>query len=234
MPIVNLIGFASGHSCYSRNRDNQTVSEAPQEARDILEFWLGDSVESPEQATARKDYWYRGGKAVDDAIESKFGHLLKPACAGELDHWMDSAEGAAALVILLDQFTRNTWRGTVRAYAGDAHAHALVDRFLASDAHRSLPVTGRIFLYHPFHHSETLTEQDRGIALVDSIRQDVDSVWHNYIDRSVAGFTRHRNIVADFGRFPHRNEILGRSSTPEELAFLQGGAENFGQAKPKS
>jgi len=210
------------------------VSKAPQEARDILEFWLGDSVEGPEQATARKDYWYRGGKAVDKAIESKFGHLLEPACAGELDHWMDSAEGAGALVIVLDQFTRNTWRGTERAYAGDEHAHALVVRFLASDMHRSLPVTGRIFLYHPYHHSETLTEQDRGIALVDAIRQDVDSSWHSYIDRSVAGFTRHRNIVADFGRFPHRNEILGRSSTPEELAFLQGGAENFGQAKSKS
>ena len=100
--------------------------------------------------------------------------------------------------------------------------------------HIALSCDWQDFLYHPFHHSETLTEQDRGIALVDSIRQDVDSVWHNYIDRSVAGFTRHRNIVADFGRFPHRNEILGRSSTPEELAFLQGGAENFGQAKPKS
>ena len=98
-----------------------------------------------------------------------------------------------------------------------------------SGAHRELSVPGRIFLYHPFHHSETLAEQQRSVELVDAIRHDVDAEWHPYIDRVVAGFGRHRDIVARFGRFPHRNLTLGRESTSAEAAFLADGADHFGQ-----
>jgi len=132
-------------------------------------------------------------------------------------------------VILLDQFTRNTFRSTPRAYAGDAPALGLALAAIEDGTHRRLPVMGRIFLYHPLHHAESLALQDRGVALVDGIRHDVASEWHEFLDRRVAGFRRHRDIVARFGRFPHRNATLGREDTIEETRYLAGDHETFGQ-----
>ena len=130
---------------------------------------------------------------------------------------------------MLDQFTRNSFRNTLRAYAGDARALQVTQAIVAAGSDRSLPVMGRIFLYHPFHHGESLELQDRGVSLVDGIRKDVPELWHEFLDRRVAGFTRHRNIVARFGRFPHRNAVLGRRNTPQEADYLAGDHENFGQ-----
>jgi uncharacterized protein (DUF924 family) len=195
----------------------------------IIDFWLADSVIGPDEAMARREYWYTGGPHVDDAIESDFGQLICAAIDGDLGDWEDSSSGALALVILLDQFTRNTRRGTPGAYSGDEHALGVVTRAITRDGHRELSPPARIFLYHPFHHSERLEDQDRSIALVDAIRLDAEARWHAYIDRSVAGFTRHRDIVARFGRFPHRNRVLGRSNTPVEHQFLASDADHFGQ-----
>ena len=91
-----------------------------------------------------------------------------------------------------------------------------------------------IWLYHPFHHSERIGDQDQGLALLNALRDRAEDEWKPYVAQSIEGWTRHRNIVAEFGRFPHRNLILGRESTPEELAYINGGGENFGQAAPGS
>ncbi|MCB1740966.1 MAG: DUF924 domain-containing protein [Gammaproteobacteria bacterium] len=212
---------------------NNDISRDPAEdhaaALAVVQFWLGPSVDGPEPAETRRAFWYHGGEAVDMAIRERFEHRLRQALAGELDHWAHSAQGALALVILLDQFTRNIYRSTPQAYAGDPRALGVAERSVQSGLHRQLPVTGRIFLYHPFHHAESLADQDRAVALVDAIRHDVDADWHDYLDRRVAGFARHRDIVARFGRFPHRNPILGRVSTPEEATYLAGDHESFGQ-----
>lgn len=196
---------------------------------DIVAFWLGPSLESPEAATARREWWYRGGAAVDDDIRARFGALVPQACARALMDWQSTPDGALALILLLDQFTRNIYRNTPEAYAGDACAFEIVSRAIERELDRELHPVARIWLYHPFHHAERLEEQDRGLALLDTVLRAAPEPWHPYIQRSIQGWTRHRGIVARFGRFPHRNPVLGRASTEEERVFLAEDAESFGQ-----
>ena len=196
---------------------------------DIVTFWLGDSRDGPDRAHARRGWWYEGGPAVDEAIRARFGDLVPRACARELMGWRDTPEGALALVLLLDQFTRNLYRGTVRAYAGDPCAFEVVRHAIDRRLDRGLHPVARIWLYHPFHHSEEVAEQDRGLDLLRALRQHADPDWRAYVERSIEGWTRHRDTVARFGRFPHRNAVLGRKSTAEELAHLAADGRRFGQ-----
>lgn len=196
---------------------------------DIVGFWLADSLDAPENAYARRDWWYKGGPTVDDEIRARFGGLVTRACAGDLAGWGETPDGALAQILLLDQFTRNLYRNTPEAYAGDALAFAYVNETIDKGLDRDLHPVCRIWLYHPFHHSEEIVEQERGGALLKAVRDSADPAWHAYIDRSIWGWGRHRDIVARFGRFPHRNAVLGRESTPEELAHMAEGGESFGQ-----
>jgi len=198
----------------------------------ITAFWLGPALESPDQAIARKDFWYRGGPAVDAEIRQRFGPQVDEACAGGLAEWEGSSEGAFAMILLLDQFTRNLFRGTADAWKGDPRAFQIVNRAIEARLDRALHPVERIWLYHPFHHSERLADQDRGLEILRALRDEAEPAWQPYVEQSIKGWTRHRNIVAEFGRFPHRNLILGRESTPAEQAYIDGGGENFGQAAP--
>ena len=199
---------------------------------DIVTFWLSDSRDRPDRAHARRGWWYEGGPAVDEEIRARFGALVPRACARELMGWRDTPEGALALVLLLDQFTRNLYRGTVGAYAGDPCAFEVVRHAIDRRLDRGLHPVARIWLYHPFHHSEEVAEQDRGLELLRALRRHADPDWHAYVERSIAGWTRHRDTVARFGRFPHRNAVLGRDSTAEELAHLAADGRRFGQGPP--
>lgn len=199
---------------------------------DIVAFWLSDSRDSPDRADACRGWWYEGGPAVDEAIRARFGDLVPRACARELMDWRDTPQGALALVLLLDQFTRNLYRGTVGAYAGDPCAFEVVRHAIDRRLDRELHPVARIWLYHPFHHSEEVAEQDRGLELLRALRQHAAPDWHAYVERSIEGWTRHRDVVARFGRFPHRNAVLGRESTAEELAHLAADGRRFGQGPP--
>ena len=128
-----------------------------------------------------------------------------------------------------DQFTRNLYRNTPEAYLGDLRAFDIVCAAIENGLDRELHPVSRIWLYHPFHHSESVEEQDRGIRLLHKIVAVVPSEWHPYVERSITGWTRHRNIIAQFGRFPHRNHVLGRISTDEEASYLSSSGESFGQ-----
>lgn len=196
---------------------------------DIVAFWLGNSLDSPEVAAGRRDWWYKGSPAVDEEIRARFGDMVPCACARELMGWQDTPDGALALILLLDQFTRNLYRNTVDAYAGDPCAFEIVNHAIAKGLDQALHPVARIWLYHPFHHSEAVAEQDRGLGLLRDLRQEADPAWHAYVERSITGWTRHRDIIAKFGRFPHRNVVLGRVSTAEELAHMAAGGESFGQ-----
>ncbi len=196
---------------------------------EISEFWLGQSLTGPDAAAGRRDFWYRGGDAVDNEIRERFLGLVTKACDGELTEWGRTPEGAFVLIILLDQFTRNMFRNFPGAYAGDALAFSVVSDAIDNALDRELHPVQRIWLYHPFHHSEVAAEQDRGIRLLHDIRDTASEEWRPYIERSITGWTRHRNIVARFGRFPHRNHVLGRDSTLDESAFLETEGESFGQ-----
>ena len=195
----------------------------------ITAFWLGPALESPDQALARKDFWYRGGPAVDAEIRQRFGPQVDEACAGGLAEWEGSSEGAFAMILLLDQFTRNLFRGTADAWKGDPRAFQIVNRAIDAGLDRGLHPVERIWLYHPFHHAEDVAAQDQGLALLNALRDAAEPAWKPYVERSIEGWTRHRNIVAEFGRFPHRNTTLGRPSTPEELEFMAKDGERFGQ-----
>lgn len=196
---------------------------------DIFDYWLGHSVDGPAEAERQRKIWYHGGTEVDAHIQRQFGDAVTRACDGGFETWEKTAKGNAALTILLDQFTRNIFRHSVRAYAGDARAASIADRAVTNGLDNDLPVTACIFLYHPFHHSESLVEQDRAVALMKSLRDTASSEWHDYLTRGIEGFSRHRDVVAQFGRFPHRNAVLGRVSTPVELMYLRDEAQTFGQ-----
>ena len=206
----------------------------PDIVADIVSFWLSDSRDRPDRALARHDWWYEGGPAVDEEIRDRFGGLVPRACARKLMGWRETSDGALALVLLLDQFTRNLHRGTVGAYAGDACAFEVVNHVIDRGLDRALHPVATIWLYHPFHHSEVLAEQDRGLGLLRALRERADPVWYAYVERSIEGWTRHRDTVARFGRFPHRNAVLGRESTVEELAHLAADGRRFGQDLPPS
>ncbi len=200
---------------------------------EIIAFWLGSSLEGPEAAFARRDWWYSGGPPVDDEIRMRFGALVAQACDRGLMDWRETADGAFALILLLDQFTRNLYRFTPDAYAGDVYAFEVVNQVIDSGLDRDLPPVSRIWLYHPFHHSEQVQAQDRGLALLETVLATAPPAWRPYIQRSIKGWTRHRDIVAQFGRFPHRNAVLGRTNTEEERAFLAVDGAAFGQG-PKA
>ena len=197
---------------------------------DIVTFWLSDSRDSPDRALARRGWWYRAGSEVDEEIRARFGDLVPRACARGLMGWRDTPDGALTLILLLDQFTRNLYRGTIVAYAGDPCAFEVVNHAIDQGFDRELHPVALIWLYHPFHHSERVAEQDRGLGLLRALRQDVDPAWRAYVERSIEGWTRHRDIVARFGRFPHRNAVLGRDSTTEEQAYMAMDGESYGQA----
>ena len=226
-------GRVGAHPHDTRNADGREDPEMSSSIiADIVTFWLEDSRDGPDRARARHGWWYEGGPEVDEAIRTRFGDLVPRACARGLDEWRDTPDGALALVLLLDQFTRNVHRGTVDAYAGDACAFEVVGHAVERGLDRALHPVPRIWLYHPFHHSEDVTEQDRGLGLLRDLRRSADPLWHAYVERSIEGWTRHRDIVARFGRFPHRNAVLGRVSTSEELAYLAEDGRSFGQGPP--
>lgn len=196
---------------------------------EIVTFWLGPALDSPQHASERRDWWYKGGKPVDDEIRARFGTLVVQACDGGLDDWPNTTDGAFAMILLLDQFTRNLYRGTPDAYLGDARAFEIVKQTIAAQLDQTLHPVARIWLYHPFHHAESAVIQDQGLALLNDVFTAAPDTWRPYVERSIKGWTRHRNIVAQFNRFPHRNPVLGRTSTNEELAFMNEDGDTFGQ-----
>jgi uncharacterized protein (DUF924 family) len=174
----------------------------------ILRFWFTELT--PKQHYAKD-------ATLDEAIRTRFGATLEAAARCELFAWRSTPEGRLAEVLLLDQFSRNVYRDTARAFAQDALALALAQEMVASGQDRSLPLAQRSFAYMPYMHSESALVHDQAVALFsqpgmeDTLRFEL----------------RHQEIIDRFGRYPHRNAVLGRESTPEELAFLSEPGSSF-------
>jgi uncharacterized protein (DUF924 family) len=185
--------------------------------REVVDFWFGPvDVRGP----ARLE-WFRKDAAFDAEIRGRFGSLQRAAAARECEPWRASPEPMLALIIVLDQFSRNLFRGDARAFAQDAHARECAREALdRGDDLQLLPVE-RQFLYMPFEHSEALADQDRAVELMGSLESFEAT-------RGVAEWAeKHRTIIRRFGRFPHRNAALGRPSTAAEAAFLQEPGSGF-------
>jgi uncharacterized protein (DUF924 family) len=170
--------------------------------QDIVAFWQSAGYEK----------WYRKDDAFDVDIRRRFAATHAKAIAGELDSWALTAEGALALLILLDQFSRNLYRGDARAFAGDSVARAVADAAIADGFDHRVDPALRQFFYLPFEHSERMEDQGRSVSLFTALGGE-----------TLPYAIEHRDIIARFGRFPHRNAILGRTSTPEEQEFLDEG-----------
>lgn len=163
--------------------------------------------------------WFRSTPEFDAEVAARFGDAIERALGGRLDHLARSPRGALALCLLLDQMTRNVFRGSGRAFAGDARARRLAGAAIARGFDRRLPRFQRSFLYMPFHHSESVGDQNRSVGLL----------WRLHRRTGIKYTLLHRDIVVRFGRFPHRNAALGRSDTPAEEAYLGGPHHRFGQ-----
>jgi uncharacterized protein (DUF924 family) len=179
---------------------------------DVLEFWFS------EQSRA---LWFEKNAAFDEAIRVRFEDTVRTAAAGELEHWERTAPGALALVIVLDQFPRNLYRGSARAFAADPRAREVADRALSRRLDQDIPLAQRHFFFLPFEHSESTADQERSIALFQAWAETHDGPARDQALEQMRYVHRHAEIVARFGRFPHRNEALGRESTEAEIAFLR-------------
>ncbi len=189
-------------------------------AADVLEFWFGAPDESGRLPT--RQAWFRKDPAFDAAIGKRFGMLVDAALRGELADWEREPLSALALVIVLDQFTRNTRRDSAGAFAGDALALGVARRLIASGRDRALQGVQRQFIYLPFEHAEDLADQREALRLFEQLGQD-----HTELAGLLEWAQKHHDIVARFGRFPHRNAALGRSSTAEEVEFLKQPGSGF-------
>jgi uncharacterized protein (DUF924 family) len=176
---------------------------ARQSAEDVLAFWLA----------AGHERWFEPDEAFDAQIRQRFAATYEDAAAGRLSAWENSPEGALALVIVLDQFPRNMFRGSAKSFASDPLARDAAERAIARGFDQRVAMPQRAFFYLPFEHSEELGDQERAVALIGATG-DADLLkWAEL----------HADIVRRFGRFPHRNAVLGRTTTPEERAFLDDG-----------
>jgi uncharacterized protein (DUF924 family) len=197
----------------------------PERAEAMLDFWFGPS-DDPARLQPRQ-LWFRGTPEFDAALRRDFLADHEAAAADGLAAWEGSAEGALALVLLLDQVPRNLFRGTRRAYRTDAAARAVADRALERGFDLQVPPVWRRFFYMPFHHSEDFADQQRARALFEALPSDPDRA------ETLRYARRYHEIIARFGRFPHRNAILGRGSTAEEIAFLsESEASSAGRRRP--
>jgi uncharacterized protein (DUF924 family) len=177
-----------------------SASDDSLSADQVLRFWFDEHP---------KD-WFVKDPAFDAGIRARFLALYEHAAAGRLAHWTDAPRSCLALVLVLDQFPRNIFRGEARAFATDAEARAAARVILARGWDKAMTQPEQLFAYLPFEHSEALEDQELSCALM----KDFDPEQYRYA-------VRHREIIERFGRFPHRNDILGRPSTPAEIEFLR-------------
>ena len=175
-------------------------------AHDVVTFWR-------EAGDLR---WFSRDESFDARCREDFLHAHHAAARRELEHWMDSADGALALVLLLDQIPRNVFRGSAHSYATDSLARYYATRAVERGYDREVDPALRVFFYMPFEHSEHLADQEHGVALTAAIPGDDGRTYLDYA-------RRHCEVIRRFGRFPHRNHVLGRESTAEEQAYLDAG-----------
>ncbi len=200
----------------------------PGAATQVLDYWLGDALQLGWPSQSRHVLWFGGGKAQDDAITQQFGPWVEQALAGGLTHWEATPMGCLALVIVLDQFTRNVFRGQGRAFSGDARARLLVRDTLQRGWDTQLPCAGAVFLYMPLMHAEDLALQEESVRRFQNLLAGAAPEHKQDLQGNVKFAIEHRDIIGRFGRFPYRNRVLGRPSSADELVFLQDGPR-FGQ-----
>jgi uncharacterized protein (DUF924 family) len=203
-------------------------SSAPPTAQDVLDFWFGDGLQRDWPSDDRHALWFGGGAEQDETIRRRFGALVESAFAGGLEDWAFTPPKRLALVIVLDQFSRNMHRGQALAFAGDARAQQLVLAALGAGEDNSLARVGRVFLYMPLMHAENLALQERCVGCFTMLHDSSPPALREALAGNLHFAIEHRDTIERFGRFPHRNAALGRASSALERAFLENGPR-YGQ-----
>ncbi len=205
------------------------------EARQVRDFWFGKLPLSAQALNQRLALWFPGDesadavRARDEAIRARFGELVERAARGDLASWADSPRRCLSLIILLDQFPRNIYRGTARAFDCDEQALAITLSGMQSAADGALDIVERIFFYLPLQLSEVRVVQHESVAAYRRLLMEAPQELRGTFDSSLKSAEKHRSIVERFGRFPHRNRVLARVSTAEEEAWLRASGDRMGQ-----
>ena len=196
------------------------MSEAVTQSEAVLTFWFGEIRDESSYFEEYAPRWFVQNADFDQEIVRSFRADYELAAQGQLTHWTETARGGLALILVLDQFPRNMFRNDPRAFATDPMAQQIAEQMIAAGLDRQLRLVERYFAYVPFMHSEDRKHQQRSVMLFQQLAEE-----RAYFDTSYA--VRHQEVIDRFGRFPHRNTVLGRVSTPEELAFLKQPGSSF-------
>jgi uncharacterized protein (DUF924 family) len=201
--------------------ESETVATSGPE--EVLSYWFPEGINNADPETLRRQgkRWMQGGPEVDKEITERFGKLLERARRGELDHWADTPRGRLALIIVLDQFSRHIYRGSPLSYAQDEKALELALEGIDLGMDRELGAMERNFFWLPLGHSEDLALHERSVRHAEDEAASAPSHLKALYEFGVSQAKAARSVIARFGRHPHRNEILGRTSTPEELEYLR-------------
>jgi uncharacterized protein (DUF924 family) len=193
----------------------------------VLQFWLGELDADGLASSDTSPRWWKKSPAFDEEIRNAFAEEHRAIMAGEREAWLDKPRSRLAYVIVLDQFSRNMFRDTPAMFASDERAREATRSGIARGHDSALAVDERVFLYMPLMHGETLADQDACVALFDQLAEGAEGRVAARLAGNQKAARAHRAIIAKWGRFPHRNRVLGRASTPEEVAFLEQPGSSF-------
>jgi uncharacterized protein (DUF924 family) len=196
---------------------------------EILAFWFKEQALSAPQIDRRMDIWFGEDPVFDEAIKAEFEDDIERASQGQLDYWADEPRGRLALILLIDQFRRNIHRGTAKAFSHDKLALKLCVEGAMEKKDKGLTPIQKVFFYMPLQHAESTKVQAKSVELFNKLAESVSPTYQETF-LTVAQFAElHKDIIDQFGRFPHRNQLLDRKNTPEEDEYLAGDSPDFGQ-----
>jgi uncharacterized protein (DUF924 family) len=196
---------------------------------EILEFWFKEQALSAPQIDRRMDIWFGEDPVFDESIKAEFENEIDRASKGQLDHWADEPRGRLALILLIDQFRRNIHRNTAGAFSHDKLALRLCVEGAMAKKDKGLTPIQKVFFYMPLQHAESAKVQAKSVELFAKLAESVSPTYQETF-LTVAQFAElHKDIIDQFGRFPHRNKLLGRDNTPDEDEYLAGDGPDFGQ-----
>jgi uncharacterized protein (DUF924 family) len=197
---------------------------------ELLEFWFADAATGSSEAVERRNrVWFSGGAPFDRECSDRFAATLAAAASGELDDWTESPRGRLAVIVLLDQLSRNIYRGTAAAFRHDDRALTVCREGIERGHYKRLSPIERSFFYLPLEHAEDRDAQALSVRQLEVLVEEGPEELREQLEANADYARRHRDIIERFGRFPHRNAVLGRSSSPDEQAYLADDAPRFGQ-----